>query len=302
VWRSLIPPRGTTGQPALLPPEAGQGAFFPPEVLDDVRGVCRRLIPRRRSIAEDSIDETGRLVWLWLLLFLYPFTDYPYTWLVNWGVPDLIAAGAFVVLDTGIIVAVLLSRGDAAGARFFGALAGVTDLTYAATQLLRNGTVYEELLYDVLYTILLIWVLAHIFRTERVGRLLTAPIVIGAFVGYLGYTIPAFLSNTELDRLLKGPNGVTYYSAAASVIPVFLIALSLEGGWLDDAEGDSPLARSLRHGLRLVTILILAVAQAAAVGAMLSGGGSLLAYQITVEAMGVGFTAIFIMLYVQSQH
>jgi hypothetical protein len=45
-----------------------------------------------------------------------------------------------------------------------------------------------------------------------------------------------------------------------------------------------------------VTILVPAIAQAAAIGAMLSGGGSALAYQITVQAMAVGFTAIFVML------
>ena len=45
-----------------------------------------------------------------------------------------------------------------------------------------------------------------------------------------------------------------------------------------------------------MVILVLAIAQAAAIAAMLSGGGSPLAYQITVEAMAVGFTAIFITL------
>jgi hypothetical protein len=50
-----------------------------------------------------------------------------------------------------------------------------------------------------------------------------------------------------------------------------------------------------------VTILVLAIAQAAAIGAMLAGGGSELAYQITVEAMAVGFTAIFIMLVLEDR-
>jgi hypothetical protein len=36
-------------------------------------------------------------------------------------------------------------------------------------------------LYDILYTVLLAWVLAHSFRHEPIGRLLTAPIVVGAF-------------------------------------------------------------------------------------------------------------------------
>jgi hypothetical protein len=157
------------------------------------------------------------------------------------------------------------------------------------------------MVFNVLYTIMLAWVLAHIFREEPLGRLLTAPIVIGAFVAYSAYTIPGFITDTELVEILSSEDGVTYYNAAASVIPVFLIALSLEGGWLTEVEGDSPLARSLRHGLRLVTILILAIAQAAAIGAMLSGGGSVLAYQLTVEAMAVGFTALFIMLHVQAQ-
>ena len=85
------------------------------------------------------------------------------------------------------------------------------------------------------------------------------------------------------------------------MIPVFLIALSLEGGWLADVEGESPVAHSLRHTLRLVVILVLAIAQAAAIAAMLSGGGSPLAYQITVEAMAVGFTAIFIMLLLEER-
>lgn len=236
------------------------------------------------------------LAWLWALLLLYPFTDYLFSALDDEGVPGVIAAGAFVVLDAGIIVAVMLSRGDAAGARFFGVLALVMDLSYAATQLLRNGTPVEELVYDILYTLLLVWVLVHIFRREPVGLLLTAPIVIGAFVGYLAFTIPRFVSDTGLEKLLNSSNGVTYYNAAASVIPVFLIALSLEGGWRTEVEGESELAHSLRHGLRLVTILVLAAAQAAAIGAMLSGGGSPLAYQITVQAMAVGFTAIFIML------
>jgi hypothetical protein len=275
--------------------------IFPPEVVGDVRSVARRLLPRRRDGTGRSVERSG-LGWLWLLLLLYPFTDYLFTALDQAGVPELIAAGAFIVLDTGIIVAVLLSRGDAAGARFFGMLVGVLDLSYAATQLLRDGTVVEQLVYDVLYTIVLVWVLAHIFRQEPLGRLLTAPIVIGAFVGYLAFTIPGFISDSELEALLNSPDGVTYYNAAASVIPVFLIALSLEGGWLADVEGDSPLAQSLRHGLRLVTILVLAIAQAAAIGAMLSGGGSPLAYQITVEAMAVGFTAIFVMLHLEAQH
>ena len=282
---------------AVIPRLTG---FFPPEILADVRGVGRRLVPRRRPISDGSIGRGG-FVWLWLLLLLYPFTDYLFTALDQEGVPNLIAAGSFVVLDTGLIVAVLLSRDDAAGARFFGALVLVLDLSYAATQLLRDGTVIEELLYDIVYTVVLAWVLAHIFRQEPVGRLLTAPIVVGAFAGYLAFTIPSFVSGTELEDLLNSPNGVTYYNAAASVIPVFLIALSLEGGWLTNVEGQSAVAHSLRHGLRLVTILVLAVAQAAAIGAMLSGGGSELAYQITVEAMAVGFTAIFIMLLVEGQ-
>jgi hypothetical protein len=277
---------------AVIPRRTG---FFPPEILEDVRGVGRRLLPRRPTISDGSAGRAG-LVWLWLLLLVYPFTDYLFTALDQQGVPNLIAAGAFVALDTGIIVAVMLSRDDAAGARFFGGLVLVLDLSYAATQLLRDGTVIEELLYDIVYTVMLVWVLAHIFRQEPVGRLLTAPIVVGAFVGYLAFTIPSLVGSTGLEDLLNSPDGVTYYNAAASVIPVFLIALSLEGGWLTDVEGESAVAHSLRHEMRLVTILVLAVAQAAAIGAMLSGGGSPLAYQITVEAMAVGFAAIFIML------
>jgi hypothetical protein len=271
-------------------------------VLDDVRGLAGRLLTWRRGTADRS-DERAGLVWLWLLLLIYPFDDYlSYSPLYDAGVDKLIAAGAFVLLDTGIIVAALLSRGDAAGARFFGVLTAVVDVSYAATQLLRDGTPLEGMVFNVLYTLLLAWVLAHIFRHEPVGRLLTAPIVIGAFVAYSAYTIPGLISENELDRLLNSADGVTYYNAAAAVIPVFLIALSLDGGWATDVEGDSPLAHSLRHGLRLVTILILAIAQAAAISATLAGGGSVLAYQVTVEAMAVGFTAIFIMLHAQAKH
>lgn len=274
--------------------------FIPPEILEDVQGVGRRLLRPWRAISDRRAERTG-LVSLWLLLLVYPFSDYLFTALVQQGVPDLISAGAFVALDAGIIIAVMLSRGDAAGARFFGVLVLVLDLSYAATQLLRNGAAIEELVYDILYTVLLVWVLAHIFRHEPVGRLLTAPIVVGAFVGYLAFTIPRFVGGTVLEDLLNSADGVAYYNAAASVIPVFLIALSLEGGWRTDVEGESALAHSLRHELRLVTILVLAIAQAAAIGAMLSGGGSPLAYQITVEAMAVGFTALFIMLLVGEQ-
>jgi hypothetical protein len=272
---------------------AGSG-LFPPEVFEDVRRVARRLRPRPRS------SDGAGLGWLWLLLLIYPFSDYVYDPLRELGVPEFVAARAFIVLDAGIIVAVLLSRGDAAGARFFGLLSVVLDVT--ATDVVGYSSTVVELVYDVLYTLLLIWVLAHIFRDEPLGRLLTAPIVIGAFVGYLAFTIPGFVSSTELETLLASNDGVTYYNAAASVIPVFLIALSLEGGWLTDVEGDSPLAIALRHGLRLVTILVLAIAQAAAIGAMLAGGGSPLAYQVTVEAMAVGFTAIFVMLHLEAKH
>jgi hypothetical protein len=280
---------------SVIPRHTG---FIPPEVIEDVRRVGRYFVPRRRKSSDGNVRRTG-LLWLWLLLLLYPFSDYLFTVLVEQGVPDLVAAGAFIVLDAGMIVAVLLSRGDAAGARFFGVLVLVLDLTYAATALVRESTVIVELLYDIVYTVLLAWVLAHVFRAEPIGRLLTAPIVAGAFVGYLAFTVPRFISDVELEDLLSSANGVTYYNAAASVIPVFLIALSLEGGWLTEVEGDSPGAHAHRHTLRLVTILVLAVAQAAAIGAMLSGGGSVLAYQITVEAMAVGFTAIFIMLLTQ---
>jgi len=282
---------------AVVPRRTG---FFPPEVFQDVRRVGRLLVRRRLTVGEASVERRG-LVSLWVLLLLYPFTDYLFTVLQQQGVPDVIAACAFVVLDAGIIVAVLLSRGDPAGARFFGALVLVLDVVYAGTELLRDATVIEELVYDVLYTVVLAWVLAHIFRDEPIGRLLTAPIVVGAFIGYLAFTIPRLIGSRELDDLLSSPDGVTYYNAAASVIPVFLIALSLEGGWLAHVEGESPLAHSLRHALRLVVILVLAIAQAAAIGAMLSGGGSPLAYQITVEAMAVGFTAIFIMLLVEER-
>jgi hypothetical protein len=46
---------------------------------------------------------------------------------------------------------------------------------------------------------------------------------------------------------------------------------------------------------------VLPIAQAAAIGAMFAGGGSDLAYQVTVEAMALGFTAIFIMLLVEER-
>ena len=271
-----------------------RSGFFPPEVVEDVRAVSRLF--RRKAKADDG---TAGFAWLWVLLLVYPFTDYLFTALVEEGVATGIAAAAFVALDVGIIVAVLLARGDAAGARFFGLLTLVLDLTYAATNLLRDGALVEQLVYDILYTILLAWVLAHIFRHEPIGRLLTAPIVIGAFVGYLAFTIPTFVGDTALAELLNSPDGVTYYNAAASVIPVFLIALSLEGAWLGHVENESPVTHALHRGLRLVTILVLAIAQGAAIGAMLSGGGSELAYQITVEAMALGFTAIFIMLLVE---
>jgi len=280
--------------PAVKP----RDSFFPPEVLEDVRGVGRRLVPGRSASGEGRMG----LVWLWLLLLLYPFTDYLYTALVAEGVADVVAAAAFVALDAGMIVALLLARGDAAGARFFGLLVLVLDVTYASTQLVREGSPGEQLLYDIVYTVLLAWVLAHIFRDEPLGRLLTAPIVVGAFIGYIAFTIPSFITDTELETLLSGPDGVAYYNAAASVIPVFLIALSLEGGWLSDSdESESATAHALHRGLRLVTILVLAIAQGAAIGATLSGGGSELAYQITVEAMAVGFTAIFIMLLVEDR-
>lgn len=83
------------------------------------------------------------------------------------------------------------------------------------------------------------------------------------------------------------------------MIPVFLIALGLEGRWRSHVEDESTVAHSLHRGLRLVTVL--AIAQAAAIGAMLAGGGSDLAYQVTVEAMALGFTAIFIMLLVEER-
>jgi hypothetical protein len=282
---------------SVVPPRTG---FFPPEVFEDLRRVGRLLRPRRHAMSDGTVTRGG-LGWLWLLLLLYPFTDYLFTALQQAGVPDLMAAAAFVVLDAGVIVAVLLSRGDPAGARFFGALVLVLDIVYASTDLLRDATVIEQLIYDVVYTVVLAWVLAHVFRDEPIGRLLTAPIVVGAFVGYLAFTIPQFIGTTELEKLLNSPDGVTYYNAAASVIPVFLIALSLEGGWLAHVEGESAVAHSLRHALRLVVILVLAIAQAAAIAAMLSGGGSPLAYQITVEAMAVGFTAIFIMLVLEER-
>jgi hypothetical protein len=272
--------------------------LFPPEVIEDVRHVGRALHPRRLVGGGRS-----ELVWLWLLLLLYPFTDYPSTALQAAGASSVVAAAVFVVIDASFIVAVLLSRGDTAGARFFGLIVLVLDVVYAIREfVLDDVRPGEALVYDVLYTVLLFWVLAHMFRDEPVGRLLTAPIVVGAFVGYLSYTLPSFVGGSSLEQLLHNPNGVNYYNAAASVIPVFLIALSLEGGWLTDVEGDTPVARRLRHGLRLVTILVLAIAQAAAIGAMLAGGGSPLAYQITVEAIAVGFTAIFIMLLVEQQH
>jgi hypothetical protein len=267
--------------------------FFPPEVFADARAV---LSWRRR--ARQRQGGCAGLIWLWLLLLLYPFTDYMVAPLEDWGASEAVAAAAFVILDSAFNVAVFLARRDAAGARFFGALVLVLNLSYAATQILREGTPEEQLVYDVLYTVLLVWVLAHVFRDERMGRLLTAPIVIGAFVGYLAFTIPGFISQAELEHLLNSDDGVTYYNAAASVIPVFLIALSLEGGWLSDFDDESEVARALSHQLRLVTLLVLAIAQAAAIGAMLAGGGSPLAYQITVQAMAVGFTAIFIMLQV----
>ena len=278
---------------AVSPRRSG---FFPPEVFDDVRAVGRLF--RRGHRADDA---TAGFAWLWVLLLVYPFTDYLFTALIDEGVPQGIAAAAFIAFDAGLIIGVFIARGDPAGARFFGALVLVLDLTYTATNLFRDGALVEQLAYDVVYTILLAWVLAHIFRHEPIGRLLTAPIVVGALVGYLAFTIPSFVGDTALEQLLNSPDGVTYYNAAASVIPVFLIALSLEGGWLAHVDSESPVAHSLHRGLRLVTILVLAIAQGAAIGAMLSGGGSELAYQITVEAMALGFTAIFIMLLAQDR-
>jgi hypothetical protein len=257
-------------------------------------------VPWRRGRAPRAAS--SGFGWLWLLLLLFPFSDYVSSALADEGVPEPLASLAFVVLDAAMIIAVLLARGDVAGARFFGLLIVALDVSYVATQILREGTVVEQLVYDVLYAVFLWWVLAHIFRSEPLGRVLTAPIVIGAFAGYLAFTLPSVIGDRELAELLDSDAGVTYYNAAASVIPVFLIALSLEGGWLTDVAGDSDVARTLRHGLRLVTILVLAIAQAAAIGAMLAGGGSVLAYQITVEAMAVGFTAIFIMLHLESRH
>jgi hypothetical protein len=279
--------------------EPRRAPLFPPEILDDVRSVGRRLVPRRGR-AGDAASERRGLFWVWLLLLLYPFTDYLFTVLQEEGVPDLVAAAAFIALDAGMIILVLVTRGDMAGARFFGALVLALDVTYTATNLLNDGTLVEQFIYDIVYTILLAWVLAHVFRDEPLGRVLTAPIVVGALVGYLAFTIPDAVSSQDLSEILRSDNGVTYYNAAASVIPVFLIALSLEGGWLTEVEGESETAHALRHGLRLVTIIVLAVGQAAATGAMLSGGGSPLAYQITVQAMAVGFTAIFIMLVSES--
>ena len=277
-----------------------RSGFFPPEVVEDVRGLGRRLVARRRGRGQNSAS--SGFGWLWLLLLLFPFSDYISSALADAGVPEPLASLAFVVLDVTMITAVLLARRDAAGARFFGILILALDLSYVATQVLREATIVEQLVYDVLYTIFLWWMLAHIFRAEPLGRVLTTPIVIGAFVGYIAFTLPGLISDQDLGDLLASDAGMTYYNAAASVIPVFLIALSLEGGWLTDVEGDSAVARTLRHGLRLVTILVLAIAQAAAIGAMLAGGGSILAYQITVEAMAVGFTAIFIMLHLESRH
>ena len=274
--------------------------FFPPEVFEDVRGFGRRLLPWRRGPTPNPAG--SGLGWLWLLLLLFPFSDYVSSALADEGVPEPFASLVFVALDVAMIVGVLLARRDAAGARFFGLLILALDLSYAATQIWSEGTVVGQLVYDVLYTVFLWWVLAHIFRSEPLGRVLTAPIVIGAFAGYIAFTLPSIIGDHELVDLLNSDAGVTYYNAAASVIPVFLIALSLEGGWLTDVEGDSPVASTLRHGLRLVTILVLAIAQAAAIGAMLAGGGSVLAYQITVEAMALGFTAIFIMLHLESRH
>src|SRR5215217_6992230 len=143
-----VPPNATsrcrTGQSWLLDierlPEVkrlGRTGFFPPEVFEDVRRIGRFLVPRGRTIADGGAARRG-LVWLWLLLLLYPFTDYLFTALQQEGVPELIAAFAFVLLDAGIIVTVLLSSGDPAGARFFGGLVLVLDVVYAATGLLRE--------------------------------------------------------------------------------------------------------------------------------------------------------------------
>src|SRR5687767_100606 len=70
------PTRRASGTAAVsvIPRRTG---FFPPEILEDVRRVGRRLVPRRRT----GDGDVGRapLVWLWLLLLLYPFTDYIFT-------------------------------------------------------------------------------------------------------------------------------------------------------------------------------------------------------------------------------
>ena len=68
------------------------------------------------------------------------------------------------------------------------------------TSLLRDSTVAEQFAFSVLYTVLLAWVLAHVFRHEPVGRMLTAPIVVGAFVGYLAFTIPDVVSDRSTPR------------------------------------------------------------------------------------------------------
>src|SRR4051812_18832730 len=148
----------------LVPRRTG---LSPPEVFEDLRRVGRLLVPRRRKMSDGTVNRRG-LGWLWLLLLLYPFTDYLFTALQQAGVPDVVAAGAFVVLDAGIIVTVLLSRGDPAGARFFGALVLVLDIVYSSTDLVRDATVIEQLVYDVLYTVVLAWVLAHVFRDEPI--------------------------------------------------------------------------------------------------------------------------------------
>jgi hypothetical protein len=255
-------------------------------------------------------DERSGSLWVTGgLLLLFPYTD----WLVDlfsegFELGAIPSYGFWILIDCALVAAVFMVASMWRLAVYFVAATIVLDATLAIAyyqyywidEWSREQFLYWEVLISIASIALIGAAMWYRVRPTpmlfRYALPLVAAIAVAYAAGILGSELTCADSGSPHceDRSEWPKVDSEFFQQAAQVIPALLVALALETRVLSSAGVGSTQGRT---GIFRVTVLAFSVVAGAALTVLATGDEQLPAtFQLTVEALALGFAAILLLV------
>jgi hypothetical protein len=246
------------------------------------------------------------------LLLLFPYTDWLTDYFTDvWHWPAVPAYGVWILVDCVIIATLFLGTNMRRVAVCFVAVTLLLDLAvaityyhyYTAADMDRGLYTWLGSVFSVAYVALIAaalwWRLGKNIELFRY----VLPVIFALGVSFAASAIAAEIACMDyhgpapcagVDEAAQVGN--TYFQLASEVIPSLLVALAIEAR-IYSAEGASDAERAIRAAMFRITVVAFAIGSAAALTVLATGDEQLpLMFELSVQALALGFASIFILL------